>query len=305
MSESIINSADALKCWFALSGVSAPLQTCIGPLPSSKASVVRWTSDQADELIQTLSPHPGSYRISVMLEPLEARIWSNNKQIWAGLIAANRFRICPPSGLGYWSRMSGCDIVNLFIPLDLVDQLSFQRGDLKSLELAANMFTSDRHVLDFVHKILDANLLAGPLANQFCDYLVSSLVIYLLEHYTKPLRQTEVSSLSGVRLRKVLAHIAESKTEDVSIAELAGLCGISESHFSRAFRLAVGLPPYQYMMKQRLIRACDALMSANNRIVDIAYECGFHNASHFSRSFTAYFGMPPASFRRQRRSASQ
>jgi AraC family transcriptional regulator len=76
---------------------------------------------------------------------------------------------------------------------------------------------------------------------------------------------------------------------------------MSAAHFSREFRRAVGLPPHQYMVKLRLERARDALLNADDRIVDIAQECGFADASHFSRAFATHFGMSPTSFRYQHR----
>lgn len=300
----MMESTDDLRRWFVQSGVAAPLDACIGPLPRSRVALGRWSSKHADQAIHAMSPHPGSYRLSLMLSPLEAVIWSGDTPVWGGMIGANRFRICPPGEHGQWSRMSACDIVNLFIPVELVDRLGGLRDDCGDSALVANPFTQDRMVLDLVHMMLAADTMAGQLAQEACDGLVNTLVCYLLEHYTKPTSQAERRGLSGSRLRKVLQHIAQSASELVSNAELAALCGMSEAHFSREFRLAVGLPPHQYAMKLRLERARAALLSDQARVLDIAQECGFANASHFSRAFTSHYGMSPAVFRRQHRAAN-
>lgn len=297
----MIETPEDLRRWFLDSGVAAPLDVCIGPLPRSKAALVRWSSAHADPAIHSVSAHPGSYRLSIMMAPLEARIWTGSTPVWGGMIAAHQFRICPPSEAHQWSRMSACDIVNVFIPVALVDCLGALRDDAGANSLLANVFVHDRVVLDFVHKMLAAETMAGQLAREACDGLVIALVCYLLEHYTKPASRPERSSLGGSRLRKVLAHIAQCPEESVSNAELAALCGMSAAHFSREFRRAVGLPPHQYMMKLRLERACAALRSEQGRVLDIAQECGFTNASHFSRAFSAHYGMSPTVFRRQQR----
>ena len=39
---------------------------------------------------------------------------------------------------------------------------------------------------------------------------------------------------------------------DVSIAELARECGLSNSHFARAFKQATGRPPYQWLLEGRV-----------------------------------------------------
>ncbi|UUZ48786.1 hypothetical protein LP420_40005 [Massilia sp. B-10] len=156
----MIESTEDLQRWFKTSGVVHPLDVCIGPLPRSKASLVRWSSEQPDHEIRLVSPHPGSYRLSLMLEPLEARIWADSTPLWGGMIPANRFRICPPGEQGQWSRVSSCDIVNIFIPLDLVDRLGSLRDDDASATLGARLFVQDRMVLDLVHKMLDADAMA-------------------------------------------------------------------------------------------------------------------------------------------------
>ncbi|SHG73510.1 AraC family transcriptional regulator [Massilia sp. CF038] len=299
----MIESIEDLRHWFAASGVADLVDSCMGPLPRSKAAFGRWSDDQPDHAIRTVSPHPGSYRLSLMLEPLEARIWVDRRPVWGGMIPAHRFRICPPSEQGQWSRLSSCDIVNIFIPIELVDQLALLRGDLPTPTptLGAQTFVQDRMVVDLVHKMLDAQSMAGALAREACDGLMTTLVCYLLEHHSKPADQIQLSGLAGVRLRRVLKYIAESSAESLPNAELAEMCGMSEAHFSREFRRAVGLPPHQYMMKQRLERACAALLSDDARIVDIAGQCGFADASHFSRAFSNQYGMSPTTFRHQRR----
>ncbi|MFB9240340.1 helix-turn-helix transcriptional regulator [Massilia antarctica] len=300
----MITSTEDLRRWFLQSGVASPLDLCIGPLPRSKAALGRWSSGHAEHVVRSMSPHPGSYRLSLMLSPLEARIWAGNKPVWGGMIAANRFRISPPGESGQWTQMSACDIVNIFIPVDLVDHLGGLRNDGASNKLVANVFVQDRIVLDLVHKMLNAAAMAGQLAQEACDGLITVLVCYLLEHYTQPTSVPERSGLCGSRLRSVLRHIAQSSAESVSNAELAALCGMSEAHFSREFRRAVGLPPHQYMMKLRLERACAALLSEQARVLDIAQECGFTNASHFSRAFSSQYGMSPTIFRQQHRAAT-
>ena len=256
----VIDSPEALQSWFQRSGVAGPLQTCMGPLPQSGAAIARWARDEPDAVIQTVSPHPDSYRIAVMLEPLESQIWVGEQPIWGGLIAANRFRICPPGSASRWRRLSGCDIVNIFIPTATVDRFSRLGGRPDTHALAGNLFTPDRQVLDLVWKMLDAQTLAGPLAAHFCDGLVTALLSYLLEHYAQGgSPECRPSSLGGPRLRRVLALIHERAGEEQpSIAEMAALCEMSESHFSREFRAAMGLPPHQYLLKLRLEQACAA-----------------------------------------------
>jgi AraC family transcriptional regulator len=293
-----MESVEELERWFRMAGVEA-LHACIGPLPGSRAALGRWTSDGPQHAIRSMSPHPGTYRLALMMEPLEARIWQGSTPVWGGTIGANRFRLCPPGEQGRWSQLSGCDIVNVFLPVQLVDSLAAQRGEAMDATLAASQFTSDRVVYDLVRKMLDAQALAGPLAAQMCDHLVMALACYLLEHYSRP-AQAEASTLGGARLRRVLLHISGHLDTPLANAELAALCGMSAAHFSREFHRAVGLPPHRYVLTRRLELACLALAGGEARIVDIAEQFGFHSASHFTRAFSAHYGVSPAAWRASR-----
>ncbi len=297
-----IHSPAQLRHWFQRSGVANPLRTCLGPLPATGAAVVRWSDQLPDLTIQTVSPHPDSYRIAVMFEPLESQIWMGEHPIWGGMIAANRFRICAPGTSNRWRRLSGCDIANVFIPIDTVEAFGRQRGDERAgTVLASTLFVPDRQVLDLVGKMVEAESLAGPLAASFCDSLVQALLGYLLEHYAGPPAPAEPGGLSAARLRRVKEHMARHLAEEIPVATLAQLCAMSEAHFSREFRRGAGMPPHQYLMKLRLERAREALLAGEQPITDIAGDCGFNHASHFSRAFAQRYGMPPANYRREQR----
>ncbi|MGM9516757.1 helix-turn-helix domain-containing protein [Roseateles sp. DB2] len=302
MSFPAIDSSAALMDWFRRSGVTGPLDACEGPFPATGVSLARWSRRQADGGMKPVSPHPGSYRIAVMLEPLESQIWVGDQAIWGGVIGANRFRICAPGSPGRWRQLSGCDIVNLFVPVQTVERLSQAAGLPEGIGLCDTPFSPDRQVLDLTWKMLDAKASAGALAAQYCDGLATALLCYLLErHGGTHQASAGKGALDGARLRRVLAFIADNITREIPIPEMARHCGMSESHFSRAFHAAAGLPPHQYAMKLRLERACAALTGSEDRMVDIALELGFSSPSHFSRAFAQRYGMPPARYRQLHR----
>lgn len=293
---------DALKEWFRLSGATDPLRACIGPLPGSGAMIVRWTADRPDTQVRTLVPHPDSYRVAIQLEPVQSEIWKDNAPVWSGVIGTNRFRVCMPGATGRWHRLSGCDIVNIFIPTATVHGMAAASGqDLSTL--ANNWFAPDRVVMDLTMKLLDADTLAGSWAPQFRDHLTSALVAYLLQQHAQLPAASATGSLAGSRLQKILAYIAERLADEISVVELADACAMSQSHFSREFSKSVGLPPHQYLMKLRLERARETLLDSDARVIDVAMELGFTNASHFARAFARRYGIAPAAFRQLARHA--
>ena len=65
---------------------------------------------------------------------------------------------------------------------------------------------------------------------------------------------------------------------------------MSRFHFSRQFRLAMGVSPHRYAMTKRIERAKQLLRDRSSNVLDVALNCGFKDASHFSRVFKAIVG---------------
>ena len=92
----------------------------------------------------------------------------------------------------------------------------------------------------------------------------------------------------------VLAHL----NRNISLDELAAECQLSASHFARAFRKSVGLPPHQWLLERRVDRAKDLLRTRSVAIAEVGLACGFGDQSHFTRTFSRFVGQSPAAWRR-------
>ncbi len=301
LSAPLFRSVDCLKTWFHQGGVDLPLKVCIGPLPGSGAYVTQWSCAEPDPRQRDIPPHPGFLRLSVMLEPLESRVWRDEQPVWGGLIGAQHFRLCGPQEEGRWTQLSRCDIANLFLPLSTVERYLELAGLQPDQWPLVPVFTHDRRVAELTRQMLEASLHHGDLGLHYCDGLLTALLAYLVQHYAAPTAATAGSGLQGLMLRRVLDLIRERADGDLYVNELALLCGMSESHFSREFKRAVGMPPHQYLLQQRLSQARQALSETDARIGDIALNLGFTDASHFSRLFAQRFGQTPTQFRRHHR----
>lgn len=85
------------------------------------------------------------------------------------------------------------------------------------------------------------------------------------------------------------------------VEELARRCGLSRSHFTRAFTISLGTPPHRWLVRQRLRRAGELLERTNDSISTIALNCGFSDQSHLTRTFHTRIGISPAVWRRLRK----
>jgi AraC-like DNA-binding protein len=81
--------------------------------------------------------------------------------------------------------------------------------------------------------------------------------------------------------------------------------GYSEFHFAVAFRNALGAPPHEYLIRQRIERAQQLMLSSDLPLCQIAAECGLADQSHLSRLFRRLVGETPAAWRRNRFSGAE
>lgn len=116
----------------------------------------------------------------------------------------------------------------------------------------------------------------------------------LEQHFQKDRRrEKQEQSLSKEKLRQVIDYIEEHMRENITVEDLAGHLGMSVRQFRRLFSRAAGVPPLQFILRQRVQKALELLRSGKFRVAEAAYEVGFYDQSHFDRHCQKFFGFPP------------
>jgi AraC-like DNA-binding protein len=92
--------------------------------------------------------------------------------------------------------------------------------------------------------------------------------------------------------------IAGDLTGATPLREIAEACGLSTSHFSRAFRKSTGLAPHAWLIQSRVKSAKAMLRKNDASLFTIARACGFADQSHFARVFKRRVGLSPGAWRK-------
>jgi AraC family transcriptional regulator len=105
------------------------------------------------------------------------------------------------------------------------------------------------------------------------------------------------SALSAQKLRLVIEYIESHLDRNVRLAELAALVDLTPRYFCAVFKRAIGRPPHQFQIEQRIERAKSLLRQPPVSLTDVALMVGFSSQSHLNAYFRRIVGVTPARYR--------
>jgi len=113
---------------------------------------------------------------------------------------------------------------------------------------------------------------------------------------------TSRSEKHSLRLKPALDYIRDNPDRMPMLGEMANLCGLSVSYFSRLFHREIGISFINYVNKFKVDTACERLRSAEKiRIAQLSGELGFSDVSYFIRVFKKVTGTTPNGYRKKYR----
>ncbi|MEQ1883177.1 MAG: AraC family transcriptional regulator [Burkholderiales bacterium] len=136
----------------------------------------------------------------------------------------------------------------------------------------------------------------------------SAMILVEMGRYGR--RLGEANGHSGARqglapwqLRRIHERIEASlEIGYPSLDELARLCGISQSHLMRTFKVSTGWQIHKYIAEERM-RAAKAMLSEDQlHSKEISARLGFRSPAYFATAFLRMTGKTPTEYRRQSRS---
>ncbi|MGU9803508.1 UNVERIFIED_CONTAM: helix-turn-helix transcriptional regulator [Pseudomonas sp. CM11] len=100
------------------------------------------------------------------------------------------------------------------------------------------------------------------------------------------------------RRMRLLDEFIEANLEGpLGVSAMAGLLGLSEGYFMRAFKLATGKSPHSYLIDRRLAKARALMRDSTARLSEIALACGFNSQAHMATTFKQRLGVSPMQLR--------
>jgi AraC family transcriptional regulator len=166
--------------------------------------------------------------------------------------------------------------------------------------LVPHVVVDDMRVANLVKCMYEEILGGSPSGKLYGESLSLALMSYAWNRFASshpPMRSMQ-GGLSTPKLRRLQDCILANLASDISLHDLAELVGLSPRHLCRSFKQAMGISPYQYILKERIERSKALLRMGRNSVAEVALSVGFSNQSHFTDAFHKHTGTTPGGFLR-------
>ncbi len=105
--------------------------------------------------------------------------------------------------------------------------------------------------------------------------------------------------LKDFYIQEAITYMEKNYHRELSVEELADVCKLNRSYFSKLFKESMGCPPQEFLIRLRMAKAADMMKGTRQPIGIIAAKCGYPNQLHFSRAFRKRYGVSPRDWRNQ------
>ena len=105
--------------------------------------------------------------------------------------------------------------------------------------------------------------------------------------------------ISEQSVTKKLDQYKQNFQNNISIEDIAAVCGINRSYFGKIFRNSIGRSPQEFLMNYRMVKATELLKLTSLSIADVGSAVGYENQLHFSRAFKNIYGVSPREWKNQ------
>lgn len=155
-------------------------------------------------------------------------------------------------------------------------------------------------------EIAEAELRAGcPAGALYADGLMLAMGTRIQQRYAdrRPQPRRATRALPDSLLRSVLDFIQDRLHGVLKLEDIAAHAKMSPYHFARSFKAATGISVHQLLIRKRLDRARNLLITTDLPIVQVATQAGFSDQSHLNLHCQKGYAMTPKELRQRARRA--
>ncbi len=161
----------------------------------------------------------------------------------------------------------------------------------------------------------------SPISPQLSEQLKDEM-IYLISHSNESSRQLighlylivdaiiqcssnrkkiQGGKISRLYTQEAIGYIEQYYSCPITIEDLAKRCNLDKSYFGKVFKESMGQSPQDFLIRYRMNKASELLITTDLPINSICVQVGYMNQLHFSRAFKNIYGVSPRTYRQNKR----
>jgi AraC-type DNA-binding domain-containing proteins len=106
-------------------------------------------------------------------------------------------------------------------------------------------------------------------------------------------RQKKIRESEGVLVEKTCQFLNCRIGEKFFLDDIALAMGTNRSKLAACFKRVLSIGVFEWIRKQRMLKAKSLLLNSDMSIQIIGFEVGYENCANFSTTYKKYFGMSP------------
>lgn len=219
------------------------------------------------------------------------------------LLAGELF-IVPP-GVSHCTRYEGkvdCERVVIYIEPALIPQhfINAHPDIIDAISRSSKIVLSKNGRLkvdEYIELMIRENAVPDEYSSEM---LVMQTLLLLLTFKRKGVFVYEtLTAKSGISydIEQAMHHIAMNYSGSITLEETADIVGLSSTYLSKKFKKTTGRSFAEYVNYIRLRQAAQMLLTTDDNITKISYDCGFNSSNYFKDCFKKTYKMSPREYR--------
>jgi AraC family transcriptional regulator len=205
-----------------------------------------------------------------------------------------------PARVPYAVRWDGCaESLMLEVAPEFVAAIASREAPPKRLELLPFATTEDPFITQTMLALEDDMRAGSPTGRLYGESLGIALAAHLVRRYTGVTQDSHRDTeFSKEMLTSCLQFIGDNLETNLSLQDLADLVQMDVYRFLRSFKQSTGLPPHQYILRERIERAKSLLGNPALPLTEVALRSGFVDQSHLTNAFRRMTNLSPGAYRK-------
>lgn len=183
--------------------------------------------------------------------------------------------------------------------------INFEKWTGKSISSNSHIVTN-KFIDKELYSIINITINEFQNKNDYFENVIDGLIISIFHSIKRRMDNSNIINLDlqlppklDLRINKAITLMLKNEYFSYSIRKIAAECNLSTSHFRQLFKKQIGYSPKEYQTQIRIKKAMSLLLTNNDKMINIAYTCGFESLTSFNRQFKNQTGTTPLQWKEE------